>query len=47
MTQKGLFERYKHLIYAVLTLAVGISILISNESIFITDGVFYQFHLGF
>jgi len=34
MTQKGLFERYKHLIYSVLTLAVGISILISNENVY-------------
>ena len=32
MTQKGLFERYKHLIYSVLTLAGGISILTGNES---------------
>jgi hypothetical protein len=32
MTQKGLFERFKHLIYTVLTLAVGISIVNGNES---------------
>jgi len=32
MIQKGLFERYKHLIYSVLTLAVGISILTGSES---------------
>lgn len=34
MTQKGLFERYKHLIYSVLTIAVGIPILISNENVY-------------
>ena len=32
MTQKGIFERYKHFIYLVLTLAVGISIITGNES---------------
>ena len=32
MNQKGLFERYKHLIYSVLTLAVGISIVTGKES---------------
>jgi len=32
MIQKGLFEKFKHLIYAVLTLAVGISIVTGNES---------------
>lgn len=32
MIQKGLYEKYKHLIYSVLTLAVGISILTGNES---------------
>jgi hypothetical protein len=34
MIQKGLFEKYKHLLYSVLTLAVGISILAGNESKF-------------
>lgn len=32
MTQKGFFGKYKHLIYSVLTLAVGISILTGNEN---------------
>jgi hypothetical protein len=32
MIQKGLFEKYKHLIYSVLTLAVGVLIITGNES---------------
>lgn len=32
MTQNRLFERYKHLIFAVLTFAVGFSIVTRNES---------------
>lgn len=34
MTQNRLFGKYKHLIYSVLTLAVGISFIISNEKVY-------------
>ena len=32
MTKNRLFGQYKHLIYSVLTLAVGVSILTGNEN---------------